>query len=228
MPELDRSMSVAVAIPAYNAERFIGEVLASIFAQTYPVDDVVVVDDGSDDATAQAALAAGAAVRVLRQPNSGIGLTRSRAVAATRGEILVLLDADDLLTPDSIACRVQALRDDPRVDIVFGQVRHFTEHADDVPIALDPPQASHVPSGMLLRRAAYERVGPFASGLHVAEALDWMLRAREAGLLEVTLPDQVLWRRVHGANNSITNRASLSEFPRALKASLDRRRAHGN
>jgi hypothetical protein len=165
---------------------------------------------------------------VLRQPTAGIGVARSRAVAATHGETLVLLDADDLLTPHSIACRVRALQDNPRLDIAFGQVRHFAEQAGDAPIALDPAQPAHVVSGLLLRRAAYERVGPFASGLHVAEALDWMLRARELGLREVTLPDQVLWRRVHGANNSITNRASLSEFPRALKASLDRRRAHAD
>jgi glycosyltransferase involved in cell wall biosynthesis len=228
MPEFDSGVSVAVAIPAFNAERFIGQALASVFTQSYPVDDVVVIDDGSDDATADAARAAGPRVRVLRQPNAGIGVARSRAVAATHGEILVLLDADDLLTPDGIACRVQALQDDPRLDVAFGQVRHFAEHAGDAPIALDPPQPAHVVSGVLLRRAAYERVGPFASGLHVAEALDWMLRARELGLREVTLPDQVLWRRVHGANNSITNRASLSEFPRALKASLDRRRAHAD
>jgi glycosyltransferase involved in cell wall biosynthesis len=228
MPDFDSSMSVAVAIPAFNAERFIGQALASVLAQSYPVDDVVVIDDGSDDATAEAALAAGPRIRVLRQANAGIGVARSRAVAATQGEILVLLDADDLLTPNSIACRVQALQDNPRLDVAFGHVRHFTEHAADAPVPLDPPQPAHVLSSMLVRRAAYERVGPFASGLRVAEALDWMLRAHELGLREMTLPDQVLWRRVHGANNSITNRASLSEFPRALKASLDRRRAHAD
>jgi glycosyltransferase involved in cell wall biosynthesis len=222
----DRRISVAVAIPAYNAERFIGEALASVFAQTYPVDEIVVVDDGSEDLTARLAETAGG--RVLRQPNAGIGLTRSRAVAATSAEVVVTLDADDVLTPDSIECRVRALQADPQLDLVFGQVRHFTERADKQPVGLDAQQPSHVPSGMLVRRAAYERVGPFASGLDVAEALDWMLRAREADLRELTVPAQILWRRVHGSNNSIVNRASLHEFPRALKASLDRRRALGH
>jgi glycosyltransferase involved in cell wall biosynthesis len=228
MPDPAGEMSVAVAIPMYNAERFIGEAVASVLAQSCPVGDVVVVDDGSDDASAEVARAAGPRVRVLRQANSGIGVTRSRAVAAARGELIVLLDADDLLTPDSIACRVRALRTDPRLDIAFGHVRHFGEYVDESPSALDAPQPAHVLSGMLIRRTAYERVGPFASGLRVAEALDWMLRARERGLREVTVSDLVMWRRVHGANNSIVNRASLGEFPRALKASLDRRRARGH
>jgi len=228
MLELAGDMTLAVAIPMYNAERFIGEALASVLAQSHRVNDIVVVDDGSDDASAEVALAAGPRVRVLRQPNAGIGVARSRAIAATRGELVVLLDADDLLTPDSIECRVRALRANPPLDIAFGRVRHFAEYAGDAPIGLDAPQPAHVLSGMLIRRVAYERVGPFASGLHVAEALDWMLRAREQGLREVTVPDLVLWRRVHGANNSIVNRASLGEFPRALKASLDRRRANAS
>jgi hypothetical protein len=59
----------------------------------------------------------------------------------------------------------------------------------------------------------------------VAEGLDWLLRARELGLVEATVADQVLWRRVHQANNSLAQRRSIGEFPRVLKESLDRRRA---
>jgi glycosyltransferase involved in cell wall biosynthesis len=219
----DRAPSIAVAIPAYNAERFLADALASILAQTRPVDEIVVVDDGSSDRTAEVAAAHGA--RVLRQPNAGIGATRSRAVAATRTDLVVLLDADDLLTPNSIECRIRELEADPELEMLFGHVRHFAELADGSPVALDQPQAGRVIGGLLIRRAAYDRVGPFASGLRVAEALDWMLRAGEQAVRELTVPDQVLWRRVHGANNSIANRDSLGEFTRALKASLDRRRA---
>ena len=78
---------------------------------------------------------------------------------------------------------------------------------------------------MLIRRTAFERVGRFAADLRIAETLDWMLRAQELGLKMKTVPDQVLWRRVHGDNVSLTRRGSLGEYPRALKASLDRRRA---
>ena len=113
----------------------------------------------------------------------------------------------------------------PDVDIVYGQVRHFAECTGGRPLALDLPQPAHVPTGMLIRRAAYERVGAFSPGFRVAEALDWLLRARETGLGEATVPDHVLWRRVHRTNNSLTQRGSLHEFPRVLKASLDRRRA---
>jgi GT2 family glycosyltransferase len=118
---------------------------------------------------------------------------------------------------------VLAVRDD--VDIVFGHGHRFAEVRDGGPVPVGPPEPAHVPGAMLVRSSALRRVGPFATGVRVAEGLDWLLRARELGIRDVTVPELIYWRRIHGANNSLTNRSSLSEFPRALKASLDRRRA---
>ena len=119
------------------------------------------------------------------------------------------------------------LRARPEVDIVYGQIRCFTECADGAPVPLDEPRPAHVAGAMLVRRPAFERVGPFASGLRAAEGLDWLLRAHEIGLTEATVEEQVQWRRVHDANTSLTQQISVHEFPRILKASLDRRRARG-
>jgi glycosyltransferase involved in cell wall biosynthesis len=218
---------VGVALPVYNGERFLEAALRSVLAQSYPVGDVIVVDDGSVDASQQVARAVGPPVRVLGRPHAGAGATRSLAMSLVHGEFILPLDADDLLTPTSIETRVRMLLDRPEVDVVYGQVRSFRELSDGRPVPVDQPHPAHVPDAMLIRRVAYERVGPFAPGLRVAECLDWLLRARELGLGEATVPDQVLWRRVHGANNSLTGRGAMHEFPRALKASLDRRRASG-
>jgi glycosyltransferase involved in cell wall biosynthesis len=223
-PELS-AVSVGVAVPVFNAERFIGHALRSVLAQSYAVGDVVVVDDGSEDASAQVALDVGPPVRVVRRPHAGIGAARSHAMSLVRGEFIVPLDADDLLTPQSIGSRVEVLLASPDIDIVYGHVRHFAECLDGLPLALDLTKPAHVPDGMLIRRTAYERVGAFSPALRVAEALDWVLRAKETGLGEETVPEHVLWRRVHRTNNSLTERRSLNEFPRVLKASLDRRRA---
>ena len=148
-------------------------------------------------------------------------------MSLVQGDFIVLLDADDVLTPRSVECRIEAVRARPDVDIVYGQIRSFAKCVDGLPVPLDEPRAAHTPGSMLVRRTAFERVGPFATDLRVAEGLDWLLRAHELGLVEVTVQEHVQWRRVHGANNSLTQRRSLHEFPRALKASLDRRRARG-
>lgn len=218
-------LRVGVAIPAYNCERFLAATLRSVLDQSYPVADVVVVDDGSTDATVAVALEAGAPVRVVRGDHGGPGASRSQAMALVQGDVLMPFDHDDLLPPRSIECRIGLLRSRPELDIIFGQERRFSECVAAEPVPLDELHPCHMPNSMLIRRSAYERVGPFAADLRVAETLDWMLRAREAGLNEATVGDHVLWRRIHADNNSRLSRAAYGEFPRALKASLDRRRA---
>lgn len=78
--------AVGVALPAYNGERFVAAALRSALAQSHPVGDVVVVDDGSDDASAAAARAVGPPVRVVRRPHAGVGAARSHAMSLVRGE----------------------------------------------------------------------------------------------------------------------------------------------
>ena len=214
-------------MPVYNGERFLDATLHSVLAQSYPVGDVLVLDDGSDDLSGAVARGIGPPIRVVRRPHGGIGAARSHAMKLVRGDFLLPLDADDLLTPGSIEARIQVLLARPEIDVVYGHVRSFAACLEGRPLALDEPRPAHVPDAMLIRRVAFERVGPFAVGLRVAETLDWLLRAHELGLGEATVPEQVLWRRVHGANNSLMQRSSMYEYPRALKASLDRRRVSG-
>jgi glycosyltransferase involved in cell wall biosynthesis len=215
---------VGVAIPAYNRERLLAATLRSVLEQSHPVTDVVVVDDGSTDGTVAVAVEAGLPVRVVRRPHAGPGATRSLAMSQVQGDVLMPLDADDLLTARSIECRIAVLRSRPQTDVVFGHERRFSACGADGPVALDEPHPAYVPNAMLIRRSAYERVGPFAPDLRVAETLDWMLRARETGLNEVIVPDQVVWRRIHDANSSLIERESFGELAQVLKTSLDRRR----
>jgi glycosyltransferase involved in cell wall biosynthesis len=221
----DRLAGVGVAIPAYNAERWLAQTLDSVLAQTVLPDDIVVIDDGSTDATASVAERFGTPVRVVSQPNAGIGAARNRAVELVRGEVVAFLDADDLYTPSSIATRLDVLAAYPRVEVVFGAERRFARVIDGVPVPIGPSLPSPIPGSMLVRRSTLERVGPFPTATRVAEGLDWLLRARELSVEEVTVDEQVLWRRVHGENNSLRHRDSMGEFAHTLKASLDRRRA---
>ncbi len=217
--------TVGLVLAAWNAERWIGAALDSVLAQEHVPSEVVVVDDGSTDDSAAIAERYGPPVRVVRQANAGIGAARNRGVGELDSDLVTFLDADDVLTPASIACRAKVLADRPEVELVFGHIRRFSECSDGAPIALNEPQPGHIPAVMLIRRTALERVGAFPTDTHVAEGLDWLLRAREQRLTEVTVADQVLWRRVHGENNSLLHRGEIGEFAHALKASLDRRRA---
>lgn len=217
--------TVGVIIPAWNAERWLGAALESVLEQSVRPTDVVVVDDGSTDSTAAVAEGYDPPVRVVRQENGGIGAARNRGLELVRGDLVTFLDADDILTEESIACRLGVLAARPEVEMVFGGVRQFSTVSGGVPVPLGESLPGHLPPAALARRVVYERVGPFRTDTRVSEGLDWMLRARELGLVELTLERQVIWRRVHGENNSLRNRSEIGEYAHTLKASLDRRRA---
>ena len=93
--------------------------------------------------------------------------------------------------------------------------------------AYRPPGSmpGYSPGAMLVRRPAFERVGPFETGWRVGECISWYLRATEAGLRTLMLPDLVLRRRLHETNTGIRERGAAADYMRILKASLDRRRA---
>lgn len=108
---------VSILIPAFNAERHVGETLASALAQTWPRIEVIVVDDGSTDRTVDVVSGVGdSRIKLITQPNQGAAHARNTAYAACAGDYVQWLDADDCLHPDKISLQMAALTgDDDRV-----------------------------------------------------------------------------------------------------------------
>ena len=102
---------VSVIVPCWNAERWIGQTIASAVSQLGVSFEIVLVDDGSTDASVRVAEEAGGPLlRVIRQPNSGASRARNTGTATARGEFLQYLDADDVLMPGTLAARVAAIQ----------------------------------------------------------------------------------------------------------------------
>ncbi len=106
---------VSVAIPAHNAADTLAETLRSVLDQTHPSLDIVVIDDGSTDATSQVASSFGDRVRLVRQPNAGISRARNASLQACRGEFIALLDADDICEPERIAVQLEYMLRSPEL-----------------------------------------------------------------------------------------------------------------
>jgi glycosyltransferase involved in cell wall biosynthesis len=189
---------------AWDAERFIAEALASAQAQTLPLDEVVVVDDGSTDGTAEVA-AGFAGVRVLRRDHEGIGRARNAGIAATTGELVCFLDADDVWSPTKVERQVAAFAAEPTLECTFCHFDEFVDpSASEAAVATRPPKTGvggALVSTAMLRRSLIERLGPFSAST-TGEWVEWWAVARSAGVHEVTLPDVLVRRRIHDANNS--------------------------
>jgi glycosyltransferase involved in cell wall biosynthesis len=111
-------LTESVIIPVYNGERFLAEALQSVLAQTLPPDEVIVVDDGSNDRTAQivaeAAAQAAVSFQYVYQANQGSAAARSHGVRLARSELIAFQDADDLWSADKLAIQVALLRRHPQ------------------------------------------------------------------------------------------------------------------
>lgn len=221
---------VSAIIPVHNSERYLGEAIESVLAQTYRPIELVIVDDGSVDATA-AVCQRFPGIRYIHQSQAGAAAARNRGVEAASGALLSFLDADDLWVPEKLARQTALLDADPRLDMVLGRVRQFHSPELDLEaktrIAGDGTVlAGHVGT-LLIRRASFLRVGPFTTEWRVGEFIDWFARTRELGLAHVTLPEVTLLRRLHTRNMMVRERHSTGDYARIVKAALDRRRAAG-
>ena len=222
--------SISCIVPVYNGERFLGEALDSILAQTRPPDEIIVMDDGSTDGTAKVAHRYGSAIRYLRQENAGPAAARNAALAAALGDHISFQDADDLWQPAKLERQLARLSARPELGYVLAHVQNFwmPELAAEEEAFRNQPFARPLPAfnfpSILGRRRLFELVGPCKESLRVASDVDWFLRARESGVPYEILPDVLMRRRLHRGNLTRTDLASRHTVVENLKASLDRRR----
>jgi len=221
---------ITVVIGAYDAERYLGEAIESVLAQTYRNLELIVVDDGSTDRTGEIAASYGDPVRCIRQENGGMAASRNRAIPEARGDYLAFLDADDRFPPEKLEQQLAAFEADAELDVVYGHVTEFLspDLDEDARALLRAPEHDvpwPTPNLMLVKRESFLRVGLFSTDLKVGIGVDWHARANELGLRSATPPILALERRLHAENNGIRRRESKPQYLHVLKAALDRRRA---
>ena len=223
-----RRAPISVVIPAHNGERYLGEAIHSLLAQTLPAAEIIVVDDGSTDGSAEVAASFGDAVRIIRQENRGVAAARNTGVKAANEPYVAWLDQDDLATPRRLELQLDAFSLTPRPDVVFGRMSQFV--SPDVPAELrarlscdSRAQPAPLPSCFMAPVRIFNVVGELG-GNPDTTFVDWYLRATEHGMTFYYVPELVAHRRIHGGNRSYRNEELRREYVRTLKAALDRRR----
>jgi len=225
----DKVPFVSVVIPVFNGEKYLREAIESVLSQTYGSFEVILVDDGSTDNSGEIAKSFGSQVRYSYQENRGQGFAMNRGIELSRGRFLSFLDDDDLWKKDKLVRQMAVFKDNPDIDMVFGQVEQFYSSELDenrrkkikIPAKVMP---GFFKGSMLIRRDSFLRVGTFDTRWKLGDFIDWYLRAREKGLTSIMLGEVVMLRRIHANNTGIRERRLRPEFARILKASLDRRR----
>lgn len=222
---------VSCIVPCFNGARFIEETIESILAQTHRPLEIIVVDDGSNDDSARRVRSLGGSVRYHHRENGGPAAACNSGVALATGDFIAFLEQDDLWLPGKLTRQLAEFEADTRLDYCVTGIQNFWVPAleeealrwRDHPVM--QPVPGYVVQTLLARRRAFERVGLFEESLRFACATDWFIRADEAGLRSLLIPEVWTRRRLHEDNFSRQHReASREQFLHVVKSMLDRRR----
>ena len=206
IPRESRPGLVSVVIPCFNQGRYLAAAVESVLSQSHARIEIVVMDDGSSDATASIARGFGDRIRFLQQQHRGASAARNAALAASTGEYVQYLDADDRIEPDKILRQVEFLERNPETGVVYSDVRYFTD-ADPEQRSLGPyvlaeglawtPMLWKAPGTMLekliqrnllainsalMRREAVASAGPWNEDLVAVEDWEYWIRCAAAGV----------------------------------------------
>ena len=205
--------TISVILPTYNRAGLIPETLESLLAQSRQPDEILVVDDGSDDATPEVLRGYGDAIRVIRQDNAGKARALNRALGEIRGDLVWIVDDDDILLPDAAEALAGALDADATLDYCCGRHVDFTHDPEGGAKVLRPPGTMRISApdeifphllegchifqpGLMVRRRVYDAVGPFRQDLVRSQDYEMLLRIARSHRGR-QLEKVVFWHREH-------------------------------
>jgi|GEM_PF-1294087 len=209
---------ISVIIPTYNYAHFIELTIESVLSQNVDNVEVIIIDDGSTDRTREVVapfLSAG--LKYYYQENAGLSSARNKGIRECSGQYIQFLDADDLLGPNALGCRLAFLQQNPQHSMAVSRSRLFRgmNGYEPNPLFLSgwPLYSSHLdvhlcysnlapPHAYLFRRKVIEETGWFDPGMKACEDYDYWLRALAFGYKPVYCPQGLVYYRRHRTSMS--------------------------
>lgn len=205
--------SISVVIPCYNAERYIAAAIESVLAQNWPELEIIVVDDGSKDASSEIVRQRFPDVKLISQANQGVAVARNTGIAASQGDWIAFLDADDLWLPGKLQAQWRSLESTPSVRLGYtawqtwvssepaptpsfiAELNSRAQNSNqwDGPSGWIYPQllldCSVWTSTVLVQRSLLQEIGVFDPALRIGEDYDlWLRASRITAITRLKLP----------------------------------------
>ncbi|MGI8566739.1 MAG: glycosyltransferase [Pyrinomonadaceae bacterium] len=223
-----RRPSFSVIISSYNYGHFLDATIESVLAQTYPAREIIIIDDGSTDNSAEVAGAFGKRVKFVAQKNQGVCVARNNGAKLATGDVLAFLDSDDIWLPRKLEQQVEAFQADAEVGLVSCGIRFFNPHGETIVeytegksgwrardiLLYKEPVLNTTASAIAVRRDVFERTGGFDEHREIFAAEDREFCYRAAKISKIVfIPEILVDYRVHGSNGHL----NIRQMDRALQ-----------
>jgi glycosyltransferase involved in cell wall biosynthesis len=190
---------VSVILCVKNGEAYLRDALDSVAAQNVSDLETIVVDDGSEDRSAEIAKNHVVRARVVSRPASGQPASLNAGLQLAAKEFIAFLDADDVWPRTRLSDMLRVFENNPSLEIVYGQIVNTNETLEPT----QAPFATRQPTCCLVRRRVFAKVGGFRTDVRHASAVDWVARAAAMDVPMAQLESLVLLRRIHTENTGV-------------------------
>lgn len=214
---------VSVVIPVHNGERFVAEAVEAVLGQDHEPIELIVVDDGSTDTTADI-VARYPQVRYIRQDNAGPSAARNTGIEVSSGELLTFCDCDDVYRKGKVSAQVHHLENHPETSCVLVRHETFVEPGTAPPAWMATDDAGVQVQSAMVRRAVVDAIGGYNAEYRLTENMEWLSRMRAANLRIDVLDDVLVDRRLHGANLSYERKGLQQGLLRSLRDRVEEKR----
>jgi glycosyltransferase involved in cell wall biosynthesis len=220
---------ISVIIPAYNSENYIQESLDSLYNQVLSVPiEIIVVNDGSTDKTADILLSQGNKIKVITQDNLGAVRAKNAGFRKASGNFICSLDSDDLYLSTKLDQQWKFLKEHLEYDMVFCKIKQFiSPELDDgtkkIPKDVEILTSMNFAGGMY-RASVFEVNGYIdESILNYGDFVDWFAKAKEKSISHSVIDEILMLRRVHDLNLGKTGTHQQKKgFLKVLRAKINR------
>ncbi len=219
---------ISVIIPTYNTELYLEEALESIQNQDYPNIEIIVVDDGSTDNTAE--ILKKYDVQYYYQKNNGVSSAMNSGFELAKGEYIASLDADDLWNSNKLSLQMKMFEEDSNLEIVFCHVKQFVcpkINLLDTQLSISKDKAimkGFSSIAMLIKEESFKKIGNFNESYKYGDFIEWFGRAQDKNV-KYTIHDNILaYRRIHKSNMTKNKADARQDYLRIVKEIIARKR----
>lgn len=221
----ENGYQVSVMVPLYNGEKYITRALDSVLSQTYPINEIIVVDDGSTDKGADLVSERYPQVTLVRQANRGVSAARNNGWKRCSSTWLAFLDQDDEWTQDKIEKQINEAKKNRKYDWIFCHQR-FVSPYGTLPDFFKPEiredHESFAPSSWLIRKNTLESLNGFNETLRYAGDAEILKKYRENNQQEARSQETLLFKHVTGENESLAVKSMTRELLGMLHKNIKR------
>lgn len=218
---------ISIIIPVYNGEKYIEEAIGSIGNQTFSDYEIIVVDDGSTDKTADC-VKKYPEIKYIYQENKGPASARNMGVRKASGKYLAFMDADDVWEKDKLSVQLDYMEQHSDTGYSFTKHKLFlSENMEEMPSWIrkdyeEKETTAYIPSSLMIKKEIFLKVGYFDESFHLAEDSDWFMRARDLRISMAVIDKKLLLKRIHSDNLSKNIEETQKNLLRAVKNSIIR------